>query len=167
MAEAKKPRARSATKASSPELKADLIELAAGTAATALETVAAAKPATLPKAVQVQPVATEALFSSAKQQSDAFRQAVGEAVTASAKGALEVNGKIIDALTIQSSTALDLWRSAINPAPLPEALKAHSQATRQAYEAASAQWKDIVESTALWFTKSLEPLHSAFQRPGR
>ncbi|MBM1169898.1 phasin family protein [Microvirga arabica] len=167
MAEAKKPRAKRATKAASPELKADLIELAAAPAVTALEVVTAAKPATQPKAPEVKPVAPEALFSSAKQQGDAFRQAVGEAVTASAKGALEVNGKIIDALNVQSSAALDLWRSAFSPAPLPEALKAQSQATRQAYEAASAQWKDIAESTALWFTKSLEPLHSAFQRPGR
>lgn len=166
MAEAKKPRAKRTTKAASPELKADLIELAAAPAVTALEAVTAAKPATQPKAPEVKPVAPEALFSSAKKQGDAFRQAVGEAVTASAKGALEVNGKIIDALTVQSSAALDLWRSAINPAPLPEALKAQSQATRQAYEAASAQWKDIAESTTLWFTKSLEPLHSAFQRPG-
>ncbi|KFG67165.1 hypothetical protein [Microvirga sp. BSC39] len=167
MAEAKKPRAKRATKAASPELKADLIELAAAPAAPALEAVTAAKPATPPKVVEVEPVAAEALFSSAKKQSDAFRHAVGEAVTVSAKGALEVNGKIIDALTIQSSAALDLWRSAISPAPLPEALKAQSQATRLAYEAASAQWKDVAESAALWFTKSLEPLHSAFQRPGR
>lgn len=167
MAEAKKPRPKSATKAVSPEPKADLIELAAVRAATVLDTVPAAKPVTQAKAPEVKPVAPEALFSSAKQQSDAFRQAVGEAVTASAQGALEVNGKIIDALTAQSSAALDLWRSAISPAPLPEALKAHSQATRQAYEAASAQWKGVAESTALWFTKSLEPLQSAFQRPGR
>jgi hypothetical protein len=166
MAEAKKPRAKRATKAASPELKADLIELAAAPAATSLEAVTAAKPATQQKVVDLKPIAAEALFSSAKKQGDTFRQAVGEAVTVSAKGALEVNGKIIDALTIQSSAALDLWRSAISPAPLPEAFKAQSQATRQAYEAASAQWKDIAESTALWFTKSLEPLHAAFQRPG-
>jgi len=166
MAEAKKPRVKRAPKAASPELRADLIELAAAPAATALEAVTAAKPAA-PKAPEAKPVAPEALFASAKKQGDALRQAVGEAVTASAKGALEVNGKIIDALNVQSSTALDLWRSAISPAPLPEALKAQSQATRQAYEAASAQWKGIAESTALWFTKSLEPLHSAFQRPGR
>jgi hypothetical protein len=163
MAAAKKPRAKSAMKATSPGPKADLIELAAIPAPAALEVV----PALQQRAAEVKPVAPEALFSSAKKQGDAFRQAVGEAVTASAKGALEVNGKIIDALTIQSTAALDLWRSAISPAPLPEALKAQSQATREAYEAASAQWKDIAESTALWFTKSLEPLHSAFQRPGR
>lgn len=163
MAEAKKPRAKRAPKAASPELKADLIELAAAPAVQALEAVTAAKPALPPKAVELKPISAEALFSSAKKQSEAFRQAVGEAATVSAKGALEVNGKIIDALTVQSSAALDLWRAAISPAPLPEALKAQSQA----YQAASAQWKDIAESAALWFTKSLEPLHSAFQRPGR
>ena len=167
MAEAKKPRAKSAPKATSHEPKADLIELAAVPTTVALEAVTNAKPAPQPKAAEVKPIAADALFSSAKKQSDAFRHAVGEAVTASAKGALEVNGKIIDALNVQSSTALDLWRSAISPAPLPEALKAQSLATRQAYEAASAQWKDIADSTALWLTKSLEPLHSAFHRPGR
>jgi hypothetical protein len=166
MAEAKKPRAKNATKATSPEPKADLIELAAVSAAVSLEEAASVKPASQ-KVAEVKPVAAEALFSSAKMQSDAFRQAVGEAVAASAKGALEVNGKIIDALNVQGNVALDLWRSAISPAPLPEAFQAQSHATRQAYEAASAQWKDIAESTALWFTKSLEPLHSAFHRPGR
>jgi len=162
MAEAKKPRAKSATKATSPGPKADLIELAAVPATAALEAAKPAKPASQ-KAAEMKPAAAEALFSSAKKQNDAFRQAVGEA----AKGALEVNGKIIDALNVQSNAALDLWRSAISPAPLPEALQAQGNATRQAYEAASAQWKDIAESTALWFTKSLEPLHSAFHRPVR
>jgi hypothetical protein len=70
-------------------------------------------------------------------------------------------------MNTQRFAALDLWRSAISPSHLPEALKAQSQATRQAYETASAQWKDIAETTALWFTKSLEPLQSALHRSGR
>ena len=167
MAEPKKPRAKSAAKASGTEPKTDLIELAAAPAVMAAEPVANPKPALPLTASEVKPIAAEAFFSSAKKQSDAFRQAVGEAVTASAKGALEVNGKIIDALNVQSNAALDLWRSAISPTPLPEVLKAQSLATRQAYEASSAQWKDVAESTALWVTKSLEPLQSAFQRQGR
>jgi hypothetical protein len=167
MAEAKKPRAKSAAKVAGTEPKTDLIELAAAPAVTATEPVTNSNPALPLKASEVKPIAAEAFFSSAKKQSDAFRQAVGEAVTASAKGALEVNGKIIDAMNVQSNAALDLWRSAISPTPLPEVLKAQSHATRQAYEAASAQWKDVAESTALWFTKSLEPLQSAFHRQGR
>jgi hypothetical protein len=78
-----------------------------------------------------------------------------------------VNDKIIDAMNTQRLAAVDLWRSAISHSPLPEAFKAQSQATRQAYETASAQWKDIAETTALWFTKSLEPLQSALHRSGR
>ncbi|MBM6581149.1 phasin family protein [Microvirga sp. BT689] len=167
MAEAKKPRVKSAAKVVGTKPTTDLIELAAAPAVTATEPVANSNPALPLKASDVKPIAAEVLFSSAKKQSDAFRQAVGEVVTASAKGALEVNGKIIEALNVQSNAALDLWRSAISPTPLPEALKAQSQATRQAYEAASAQWKDVAETTALWFTKSLEPLQSAFQRQGR
>lgn len=163
MAEVKKPRAKSTAKSMQ---KADLVEMAALSAAETVETVMEAKPASLP-AIATTPVEAGAIFSSAKKQSDALRQAVSEAVAASAKGALEVNDKIIDAMNRQHHAALDLWRSAISPSPLPEVIKAQSQATRQAYETASAQWKDIAETTALWFTKSLEPLQSALHRSGR
>lgn len=167
MAETKKPRVKSAAKVTSLEPKNDLIELAAAPAIKAVETAMDVKPALQTRASELKPVAADTLFSSARKQSDTFRQAVGEAVAVSAKGALEVNDKIIDALNVQSNAALDLWRSAISPAPLPEAFKTQSHATRQAYEAASAQWKDIAESTALWFTKSLEPLQSALHQQGR
>ena len=163
MAEVKKPRAKSTVK-SAP--KADLVEMAAISAAETVEAVTEAKPASLP-AMAATPVEAGAIFSSAKKQGDALRQAMSEAVAASAKGALEVNDKIIDAMNTQRFAALDLWRSAISPSHLPEAFKAQSQATRQAYETASAQWKDIAETTALWFTKSLEPLQSALHRSGR
>jgi hypothetical protein len=160
MAEVKKPRAKSTAKSVQ---KADLVEMAALSAA---EAVAETKPASLP-AFAAAPVEAGAIFTSATKQGDILRQAMSEAVTASTKGALEVNDKIIDAMNTQRLAAVDLWRSAISPSPLPEAFKAQSQATRQAYETASAQWKDIAETTALWFTKSLEPLQSALHRSGR
>jgi hypothetical protein len=163
MAEAKKTRAKSTAKSVQ---KADLVEMAAISAAETVETVLEAEPAALP-AAPAQPVEATALFSSAREQGDALRQAMSEAVAASAKGALAVNDKIIEALNTQRDAAIDLWRTAISPSPLPEAFKAHSHATRQAYEAASAQWKDVAETTALWFTKSLEPLQSAFQHQRR
>jgi hypothetical protein len=160
MAEVKKPRAKSTAKSVQ---KADLVEMAALSAA---EAVAETKPASRP-AFAAAPVEAGAIFTSATKQGDILRQAMSEAVTASTKGALEVNDKIIDAMNTQRLAAVDLWRSAISPSPLPEAFKAQSQATRQAYETASAQWKDIAETTALWFTKSLEPLQSALHRSGR
>jgi hypothetical protein len=163
MAEVKKPRAKSTAKSVQ---KADLVEMAALSAAETAEAVAEMKPASLP-AFAAAPVEAGAIFTSATKQGDILRQAMSEAVTASTKGALEVNDKIIDAMNTQRLAAVDLWRSAISPSPLPEAFKAQSQATRQAYETASAQWKDIAETTALWFTKSLEPLQSALHRSGR
>ncbi len=163
MAEAKKTRARNTAKSAQ---KADLVEMAAISAAETVETVLEAEPAASP-AAPGQAVEATALFSSARVQGDALRQAMSEAVAASAKGALEVNGKIIEALNTQRDAANDLWRTAISPSPLPEAFRAQSHATRQAYEAASAQWKDVAETTALWFTKSFEPLQSAFQHQRR
>ncbi|MBA1158535.1 phasin family protein [Microvirga mediterraneensis] len=164
MAEVKKPRAK--TTAKTAQKATDLVEMAAIPAAETIEAVAEAKPAPLPATI-AGPAEAGAIFSSAKKQGDVFRKAMSEAVAASAKGALEVNDKIIDAMNSQRHAALDLWRSAISPTPLPEVLKVQSQATRQAYETASAQWKDIAETTALWFTKSLEPLQSALHRSGR
>ena len=156
MAEAKTAKTKRAAKST----KADLVEMAAHAAAETTETLVEASPAPQSPAPTVQPVEVGVIFSSARKQGDAIRQAMSEAVAASAKGALEVNGKIIEALNIQSSAALDLWRSAIKPSPLPEAFQAQTSATRQAYEAASAQWKDVAETTALWFTRSLEPLQT-------
>ena len=78
-----------------------------------------AKPASLPAVVPT-PVEAGAIFSSAKKQSDVLRQAMSEAVATSAKGALEVNDKIIDAMNTQSLAALDLWRSAISPPLCPK-----------------------------------------------
>jgi hypothetical protein len=161
MAEVKKPRAKN--KAKSVQRADDLVEMAAISTAEMVEAVTEAKPVSLP-ATAAAPLEARAIFSSAKKQGDVLRQAMSEAVAASARGALEVNDKIIDAVNAQRHVALDLWRSALSPSPLPDVVKAQSLATRQAYETASAQWKDIAQTTALWFTKSLEPLQSALHR---
>ncbi len=105
--------------------------------------------------------AVEAVASSAAPKAAVFRQAVGEAVTASANGALAVNDKVIAALQTQSHAALDLWRSAVSTPHLSDVIRLQSNGARQAYETASAQWKDIAETTAHWFTKTVEPLSSA------
>ena len=70
-------------------------------------------------------------------------------------------------MRITATTARPDARPNHTPTPPKPKLKAQSQATRQAYETASAQWKDIAETTALWFTKSLEPLQSVLHRSAR
>ena len=169
MAEAKKASAKGRAKgAKSPASahKADLVEMAAATMADTVDSVADAGPA--PQVALQGPLHGGAgvLFSNAREQGDALRQAVRAAASVSAQGALEVNGKIIDALQSQSHVALDLWRTAIGATDLPQAFQAQTSATRQAYETASAQWRDIAETTARWMTRSFEPLQSAL-RQGR
>ncbi len=169
MAEAKKASAKGAKSvksARSPQ-KADLVEMAAA-AADMADSIADAAPVPQAPALPGQPDAgAGALFSNVRQQGDAFRQAVREAVSVSAQGALEVNDKIIDALQSQSHAALDLWRTAITTTDLPQALRAQTSTTRQAYESASAQWRDIAATTARWMTRSFEPLQSALHRQAR
>ena len=134
------------------------------------ERVVEAVPPVAPRAVsQPAPKPADSLKAAAPrpERVDALRRAVSETVSVSARGALEVNDKIIEALESQSHAALDLWRNAITAFHQPDAYAAQAQGARQAYEAASAQWKDIAETTAQWFTKSLEPLQSVLHRQDR
>lgn len=162
MAEAKK----TGTKRTKSVQNADLVEMAAAPVAE-VETTVEAKPASQPTAPAVRPAEAGTIFSSVQAQGDALQQAMREAVAASAQGALEVNDKIIEALQSQSHAAIDLWRTAITPSDLPQAFQTQTHATRQAYEAASAQWKDVAETTARWFTRSVEPLQTALHRQAR
>jgi hypothetical protein len=116
-----------------------------------------------PAAPEIVPVTApvEAITSVVAPKAAALRQAMGEAVSASAHGALAVNDKVIEALQTQSHAALDLWRTAASTPHLSDVFRLQSQGARQAYETASAQWKDIAETTAHWFTKTVEPLSSA------
>jgi hypothetical protein len=169
MAETKKTRTRS------PKIapKADLVELAAAPVVETVEVIEAAKPVVPAAAPAVSPPApvvetvkkAEEVFSTVRNQGDALRHAMRESATVSAKGALEVNGKIIEALHSQGHAAIELWRSTLDNSDLQTAFKAQTQAARQAFENASVQWKDIAETTAQWMTKSFEPLQSALHRP--
>ncbi len=164
MAEAKKTRNRSPKSAP----KADLVELAAAPVAEDVEVIEAATPvdpaATSPAPVTATVKKAEEVFSTVRSQGDALRHAMRESANVSAKGALEVNGKIIEALHSQGHAAIELWRSALDSKDLQTALKTQTQAAREVFETASAQWKDIAETTAQWMTKSFEPLQSALHR---
>lgn len=147
--------------------KGDLVELTMKPAAEAAEIAQAAEPAPLPAAVTFAQKESEPFAFSFRDQSETIRQAVREAVSASAKGALEVNDKVIQALQIQGEATLALWRTALDNARLPDGFNAQTGAARQAFEATSAQWKDVAETTARWMTKSFEPLQSALLRQSR
>jgi hypothetical protein len=168
MTETKKTRTRSAKSEPKREPKADLIELAAAPVAEITqETVQAVEPVPAPKpsaSAKAKLQESESFVFSFRDQSEALRQAVRETVAVSAKGALEVNDKIIEALQIQGHAALDLWQKAIGTSHLPGGFGTQTGAAREAFEATSAQWKDVAATTARWMTKSVEPLQSALLR---
>ncbi|NIX78074.1 phasin family protein [Microvirga terricola] len=148
MADAKKAGARTSTKSvrkSKTPKPAALAE--------ARETVRAVEP----------PPAAETAQASAKDPNEVLRASVSEA----ARGALELNEKILDALQAQGHAVLDTWRRTLNAPRLSEAILAQTSGVREAYETASAHWKDITETTARLVHKSLEPLQSALHRQDR
>jgi hypothetical protein len=161
MAEAKKPRAKGTKTSAKGVKKAAPAEAGNVMAEMTLDL----KPVSLSVVPSiVRPVETAQLSPIPQARGDAFRQAVTETVAVTARGALEVNEKIIEALQIQSDAALEIWRAALSAPRLSDAIRAQASGTRQAYEAASAQWTDIATTTAQWFNKSLEPLQSALHR---
>lgn len=155
MTEVKKTRTRKPK--STP--KADLIDLA-----TEAEVPQAVEHAAAVNAKQGE---ADLFVFSFGERSEALRQAVRAAVSTSAQGALEVNGKIIEAMNTQGNAAVDLWRTALDNSRSPDGLDTQTNAARQVFETASAQWKDVVETTARWMTKSVEPLQSALLRQDR
>jgi len=97
-----------------------------------------------------------------EESREILRSAMREAATASTRGAWEVNDKMIEAFRVQSDVALDLWSSTLSAGSLPEALRVQTSGLRQAYETTAAQWKDIAETTARWFGRSVEPIQSVW-----
>nr|WP_245571773.1 phasin family protein [Microvirga subterranea] len=92
---------------------------------------------------------------------------MSEAVNATARGALEVHDKIIEALQAQSDAAIEVWESSLKAPHLSEAIRVQTNGARKAYETASAQWTDIATTTASWFHKSFEPFQTALHRQDR
>lgn len=168
MAATRKTSSRSAKAA----LTADLIEMAAAATAPTPEEAAPAKAASAKRsprrgAPQARHEGTETASSRSRDQGSDLRRAMRETMIVSAQGALAVNGKVIDALTLQSHAVLDFWRSAlVSP---PSSSEAHRQANvaHQVYEAAALQWKDVAETAADWTVRSLEPLKSVLTQQPR
>jgi hypothetical protein len=102
-----------------------------------------------------------------RERSDALRKVMSEAVNATARGALEVHDKIIEALQAQSHAALEVWETSLKARHLSDAIHVQTNGARRAYETASAQWTDIATTTANWLNKSLEPFQTALHRQDR
>ncbi|HEX8666137.1 MAG TPA: phasin family protein [Beijerinckiaceae bacterium] len=103
-----------------------------------------------------------AAYARARETGDGFREAATASTAASARGFLELNGKVIDLVRAQNDAALDLWRSTLTAGSLSEAIRAQTHGLREAYETTAAGWKDLAETAGRLMGEAAKPLRSAF-----
>lgn len=102
-----------------------------------------------------------AAFARARASGDSVRQAVSDSTSATTRGIVELNGKVIDLLRAQGDATIELWRSAVTAGSLSEAVRAQSTGLRQAYEATAVQWKDIAETATRVAVEAAKPMRTA------
>jgi hypothetical protein len=158
-----------AAKPVQPALRA--IDIAVEALASAPKAVQAVKPdqVVAPVATLLETGAEQArqAYARAQATSEAFRQAVADTATATSRGAIEVNSKVLDAFRAQSDAALDLWRSTLAAGTVADAIRAQTSGTRQVYETTASQWKDIAETTGRWVSAAVKPMQSVWTGQGR
>ncbi|MBM6596562.1 phasin family protein [Microvirga pudoricolor] len=134
--------------------------------ATVQAVVQAVKPEAMLDAVHMVAEATPQVMrhvaKRTEESREVLRAAMQEAATASTRGALEVNDKMIEAFRAQSDAAFDLWQSTLRAGSLPEAVQLQTAGLRNAYETATAQWQDIAATTKRWFGQSVEPIQAVW-----
>jgi hypothetical protein len=100
-------------------------------------------------------------YARAQATTASLREAMAETASATTRGALEVNGKVIDAWRAQSDAALDLLHSTLRATSLSDAIRLQTSGARQVYETAATHWKDVAESTTRWFGAAVKPMQLA------
>lgn len=152
----------------SPTLFEDAIRAPAASARTALDagisTASLVRDTASPVADMVTAGTDQAREAYARAQAtgEALTNAVRDSMTASARGAAEVNGKVFELLQAQSQAAFDLWRSVLTAGSMAEAVRLQTSGVRQVYEATTTQWKDLAETTSRAFSEAVKPLQSTW-----
>jgi hypothetical protein len=106
-------------------------------------------------------------YARAQATGDHLRQAMSETAAASTRGALEVNGKVIDALVAQSDAAFDVWRRSLAAGSIAEAMRLQTSGAREVYETASSHWRDVAETATRWLGSTIRPIQAAAEQTRR
>jgi hypothetical protein len=131
--------------------------------ATALETIVA--PAT--RLMETGADQAREAYARARATSEQIRQTMTETATATTRGALEINSKVLDAWRAQSDVTIALWRQALAAGSVSEAIVLQANGARQIYETAATHWKDVAETTTRWIGASVKPLQAALTTDAR
>jgi hypothetical protein len=106
-------------------------------------------------------------YARAQATTEQMRHAMTETAAASTRGALEVNGKVLDAVRAQSDATFELWRSTLTAGSFAEAVRAQASGARQLYETTATHWRDVAETTTRWLGSAVKPIQSAWIDRGR
>jgi hypothetical protein len=102
-----------------------------------------------------------AFFARSRATGENLRQAVTDSGTATTRGLIEINGKVLDLVRAQSDATIDLWRSTLAANSFSEAVQAQTSGLRRAYEASATQWREIAETTGRVMSEAAKPFQSA------
>jgi hypothetical protein len=105
-------------------------------------------------------------YAGARDAGETLRQAVAASATATTRGMVELNGKVLDLMRSQTDAAFALWRTTLTAGSLSEAVRVQSAGVRQAYETGAEHWKDIAETTGRLMAEAARPLQTPWNRQG-
>lgn len=111
-----------------------------------------------PRAIPAQP---GDFYGRAQAATASLRQVVAATTTATTTGALEVNGKVLDALQAQRDAVLDVWRSALAADTLSDAIRLQASGAQAACTQAATHWQEVAETTTRWLSAAFQPIQSA------
>lgn len=152
-----------ATKADKPKAAPKVVAKTATKTSTPVRTIAA--PAT--RLVEVGADRAREAYTRAKATSERIHQTLTETAAVTTRGALEINGKVLEAWGAQSDAAFALWRQALGTGSLSEAVLLQANGARRIYETAATHWKDVAETTTRWLGDSVKPLRAALTNEAR
>lgn len=101
----------------------------------------------------------------AEESGETVRLAVTETAAATARGFVELNGKVLELLRAQSDAAFALWRATLMAGSPSEAVRAQTSGLHHLYETSAQQWKEVAETAARLMGEAAKPIESA--RPDR
>jgi len=97
-------------------------------------------------------------YAVARQSLEQLQGGLAESAGIASKGALEINGKVLDLVRAQADAAFGLWRQLLGAGSLSEAVQLQTKGWRHGYEMTSSRLKDIAETTGRVAETSIGPV---------
>lgn len=97
-------------------------------------------------------------YAVGRQSLEQLQGGLAESAGIASKGALEINGKVLDLVRAQADAAFGLWRQLLGAGSLSEAVQLQTRGWRHGYEMTSSRLKDIAETTGRVAETSIGPV---------